>query len=98
MSRTLLAGARWSCMVALTASALVLQARPGLSQAPRAKERRSCANSYEKAQELRQASKLRRSREALIGCAKATCGDFVQRECAIFGPDRDGVRSRSASN
>jgi len=70
-----------SIAIALCGAAVVLSSASGYGQPARQKDRRACANAYEKAQELRQASKLRRSREALLGCAKSSCGEFVQTEC-----------------
>src|SRR5438128_1508705 len=70
-----------SIAIGLFASALVLSSASVFGQPARLKDRRTCANAYEKAQELRQASKLRRTREALLTCARSTCGDFVQTEC-----------------
>src|SRR5690242_313877 len=69
--------------IGLFGAAIVFSATPGNGQSPRAGAvRRSCANAYERGQELRQSSKLRRAREVLIGCARAACGDFVQKECS----------------
>jgi len=70
-----------SIAIALFGAAIVLSPASGYGQPGRLKDRRLCANAYEKAQELRQVSKLRRSREALLGCAKSSCGEFVQTEC-----------------
>jgi len=65
----------------LSGAAVLSSTTPGNAESPRAKERRACASQYEKAQELRQASKLRQSKEAMLRCAKPACGDFVQGEC-----------------
>jgi hypothetical protein len=70
-------------VVGLWGAAVVFCSTPGNGQSPKgAAVRRSCANSYERGQELRQSSKLRRAREVLIGCARAACGEFVQKECS----------------
>jgi hypothetical protein len=68
----------------LFGAAVLFCATPGIGQSPRtsASTRRACASSYEKAQELRQASRLREAKENLQSCSKNACGDFVQRECA----------------
>jgi hypothetical protein len=70
-----------SVLIVLSGAALLLSASPGQGETVRPRDRRACAASYEKAQELRQGSKLRRAKEALASCAKAACGEFVQREC-----------------
>jgi hypothetical protein len=78
-------------VVGLFGAAIVLSSTPGNGQSPRLSAvRRSCASSYERGQELRQASKLRRAREVLIGCSRAACGDFVQRECSKWITQIDG--------
>jgi hypothetical protein len=70
-------------VVGLWGAAIVFSSTPGNGQSPRQSAvRRSCASSYERGQELRQGSKLRRAREVLLGCSRAACGDFVQRECS----------------
>src|SRR5262245_35847526 len=70
-------------VVGLLGAAIVFCSRPGNGQSPRAAAvRRSCANAYERGQELRQGAKLRRAREVLLGCSRAACGEFVQRECS----------------
>jgi hypothetical protein len=69
-------------VVGLSGTVIVLSTTSSSGDVPHPKDRRSCAVSYEKAQELRQAGKLRRSKEALLACAKSTCGAFVQRECS----------------
>jgi hypothetical protein len=74
-------GARPSVAFTLWGAAVLSCATPSNAQSPRAKERRACASQYEKAQELRQASKLRQSKDAMLRCAKPACGDFVQGEC-----------------
>ncbi len=46
-----------------------------------ADEKQDCAASYERAQEFRQASKLRQARVQLIQCAQAACPEFVRVDC-----------------
>jgi hypothetical protein len=79
-----------SVLIGLWGAALLLSASPGQGESVRPRDRRACAASYEKAQELRQASKLRRAKEALASCAKAACGEFVQRECTRWLGQVDG--------
>src|SRR6185369_855158 len=75
---------RRSISVGLCLTSVLLCPSSSRGETPRAKEIRACASSYERAQELRQKSKLRRAKEALAACAKPTCGDFVRRECTIW--------------
>jgi hypothetical protein len=83
MSAKQLSKTNRAMVVGLFGAAIVFCATPGNGQSPRGgAARRSCANAYERGQELRQSSKLRRAREVLIGCARAACGEFVQRECS----------------
>jgi hypothetical protein len=83
MSRKYFPGASRATVIGLFGAAVLFCSTPGSGQSPRTSNatRRACANSYEKAQELRQASKLREAKEALQSCVKNSCGDFVQREC-----------------
>ena len=83
MSRKHFPGASRSAVIGLLGAAVLCCPTPSNGQAPRtsASTRRTCVSSYEKAQELRQASKFRDAKETLQSCAKSACGDFVQREC-----------------
>ena len=55
---------------------LVLPGQPA-----RADDKKKCAAAYEKAQELRQAAKIRQARDQLIVCAQASCPEFVRADC-----------------
>jgi hypothetical protein len=46
-----------------------------------------CATAYERAQEHRAASRLRKAREALVLCAQQECPSFVQSDCLEWLPE-----------
>jgi hypothetical protein len=50
--------------------------------ADRSKEERVCMAAYRSAQDSEQSGQLREARASWATCAKAVCGDFLQKECA----------------
>jgi hypothetical protein len=61
----------------LLGSSIVLYAYPGL-----ALDAKECAVSYEQAQTLRRANKLRAARDRLLVCAQPTCPKFMVADCS----------------
>jgi hypothetical protein len=68
--------------IAACAAVTLLHASTGASEPLRGKDRRACIGAYEQGQELAQAAKLLRAREAMLSCAKPKCGEFIHHECA----------------
>jgi hypothetical protein len=62
-------------------AALCLSAKPGETQDRGKAERRACANTYKNALQLEQAAHLRRAKEMLLSCARASCGALVKQQC-----------------
>jgi hypothetical protein len=65
--------------LAAAAAALLLLPAPAAAD-----ERERCFNAYERAQRLRQNSKLCASREQLLVCADASCPSFVRKDCSAW--------------
>lgn len=68
-------------LASLSGAALLSWATMGNADEARPKERRSCAASFERAQESIHAYKLRKARHSLLACAKPVCGKVLYREC-----------------
>src|SRR5689334_21658863 len=51
---------------------------------PARPDRHACADSYYKAKENIQAGRLLDAKETLGRCARAVCGDFLQKECTTL--------------
>jgi hypothetical protein len=72
---------RWFRTVSL-AAALTCGLEIATAPAARAADKFACVDAHVRAQELRQASRLRESREQLVVCADETCPDLVRVDCA----------------
>jgi len=68
-------------LASLSGAALLSLATAGNADEARPKERRSCAASFNAAQEAIHASKLRKAKSLLLACAKPVCGKVLYREC-----------------
>jgi hypothetical protein len=68
-------------MAGLSGAALVSIATMGNADEAHPKSRKSCAASFEKAQDLVRASHLRGARSALLACSRPVCGRVLAREC-----------------
>jgi hypothetical protein len=54
------------------------------AQAQRSSEIEQCVSAHEEGQVLRRSANLKKARELLISCSKATCPSLVRTECAEF--------------
>jgi hypothetical protein len=68
-------------LASLSGVALLSWTTLGNADEARSKERRTCAASFERAQEMIHGYRLRKARAALLACAKPVCGKVLAREC-----------------